>query len=78
MVSMRFVTPEPGWCRWHYCHIKAPILCGLSPLSYFYKHETVVSVHREGTGWMWRMMDGMVRGEAEIRKIETWNRLPAR
>jgi NADH-quinone oxidoreductase subunit F len=49
------------------------IVRAIARLSYFYKHESCgqCTPCREGTGWMWRMMDRMVRGEAEIHEIET-------
>ncbi|MGB2439416.1 MAG: NADH-quinone oxidoreductase subunit NuoF [Candidatus Puniceispirillaceae bacterium] len=49
------------------------IVKAIARLSYFYKHESCgqCTPCREGTGWMWRMMDRMVRGEAEIHEIET-------
>ncbi len=41
-------------------------------LSVFYKHESCgqCTPCREGTGWMMRMMDRLVRGEAEIEEID--------
>jgi NADH-quinone oxidoreductase subunit F len=41
-------------------------------LSKFYKHESCgqCTPCREGTGWMMRVMDRMVRGEAEIEEID--------
>ena len=49
------------------------IVKAIARLSYFYKHESCgqCTPCREGTGWMWRMMDRMVRGEAEVHEIET-------
>ena len=49
------------------------IVRAISRLSYFYKHESCgqCTPCREGTGWMWRMMDRMVRGEAEPHEIDT-------
>ena len=49
------------------------IVRAIARLSYLYKHESCgqCTPCREGTGWMWRMMDRMVRGEAEIHEIET-------
>ena len=49
------------------------IVKAIARLSYFYKHESrgQCTPCREGTGWMWRMMDRMVRGEAELHEIET-------
>jgi NADH-quinone oxidoreductase subunit F len=45
----------------------------IARLSYFYKHESCgqCTPCREGTGWMWRMMERLVRGDAEIHEIET-------
>ncbi|MET0154593.1 MAG: NADH-quinone oxidoreductase subunit NuoF [Rickettsiales bacterium] len=41
-------------------------------LSHFYKHESCgqCTPCREGTGWMWRIMRRMVKGEAEIGEID--------
>ena len=49
------------------------IVRAIARLSYFYKHESCgqCTPCREGTGWMWRMMDRLVRGDAEIHEIET-------
>src|SRR5690606_8262757 len=42
-------------------------------LSAFYKHESCgqCTPCREGTGWMMRVMDRLVRGEAEVEEIDT-------
>jgi NADH-quinone oxidoreductase subunit F len=42
-------------------------------LSYFYKHESCgqCTPCREGTGWTWRVMERMARGEAEMSEIDT-------
>ena len=49
------------------------IVKAIARLSYFYKHESCgqCTPCREGTGWMWRMMDRLGRGDAEIHEIET-------
>ena len=49
------------------------IVKAIARLSYFYKHESCgqCTPCREGTGWMWRMMERLVRGNAEIHEIET-------
>ena len=41
-------------------------------LSSFYKHESCgqCTPCREGTGWMMRVMDRLVKGEAEIEEID--------
>ncbi|MDA0333526.1 MAG: NADH-quinone oxidoreductase subunit NuoF, partial [Proteobacteria bacterium] len=45
----------------------------ITRLSKFYKHESCgqCTPCREGTGWMWRMMERLVRGEAESHEIDT-------
>src|SRR3546814_4997303 len=49
-----------------------PILKAIALLSYFYKHESCgqCTPCREGTGWMWRVMERMVRGEADVSEID--------
>jgi NADH-quinone oxidoreductase subunit F len=44
----------------------------IARLSYFYKHESCgqCTPCREGTGWMWRVMERMASGEAEMREID--------
>ena len=44
----------------------------IARLSYFYKHESCgqCTPCREGTGWMWRVMDRMARGDAEMKEID--------
>ncbi|KZD09863.1 NADH-quinone oxidoreductase subunit NuoF [Oceanibaculum pacificum] len=48
------------------------IVKAISRLSYFYKHESCgqCTPCREGTGWMWRVMERMVRGEADVAEID--------
>ena len=48
------------------------IIRAISRLSYFYKHESCgqCTPCREGTGWMWRVLERMARGEAEIAEID--------
>ena len=52
------------------------IIRAISRLSYFYKHESCgqCTPCREGTGWMWRMMDRLVRGQAEPTKLILYTR----
>jgi NADH-quinone oxidoreductase subunit F len=42
------------------------IIKAIARLSYFYKHESCgqCTPCREGTGWMWRVMERMVKGES--------------
>ncbi len=49
------------------------IVRAISRLSYFYKHESCgqCTPCREGTGWMWRVMEKMRDGNAEIEDIDT-------
>jgi len=48
------------------------IIRAISRLSYFYKHESCgqCTPCREGTGWMWRVLERMAHGEAEIAEID--------
>ena len=48
------------------------IVRAIARLSYFYKHESCgqCTPCREGTGWMWRVMERMVTGRAEHREID--------
>ena len=48
------------------------IIRAIARLAYFYKHESCgqCTPCREGTGWMWRVMERMVTGEAEIEEID--------
>jgi NADH-quinone oxidoreductase subunit F len=49
------------------------IVKAISRISYFYKHESCgqCTPCREGTGWMWRVMERLVEGNAEIHEIDT-------
>jgi NADH-quinone oxidoreductase subunit F len=48
------------------------IVKAIARISYFYKHESCgqCTPCREGTGWMWRVLERMARGEAETREID--------
>ena len=48
------------------------IVRAISRLSYFYKHESCgqCTPCREGTGWMWRVMERLRTGEAHIDEID--------
>jgi NADH-quinone oxidoreductase subunit F len=48
------------------------IVRAISRLSYFYKHESCgqCTPCREGTGWMWRMMERLRTGDAELEEID--------
>ena len=49
------------------------IVKAIARIAYFYKHESCgqCTPCREGTGWMWRVLERMARGEAEHSEIET-------
>ncbi|MEQ9144649.1 MAG: NADH-quinone oxidoreductase subunit NuoF [Parvibaculaceae bacterium] len=48
------------------------VIKAIARLSAFYKHESCgqCTPCREGTGWMWRVMERLVTGEAEVEEIE--------
>ncbi|MEJ8574655.1 NADH-quinone oxidoreductase subunit NuoF [Microbaculum marinum] len=48
------------------------IVRAIARISYFYKHESCgqCTPCREGTGWMWRVVERMARGEAQKREID--------
>jgi NADH-quinone oxidoreductase subunit F len=45
----------------------------IARIAYFYKHESCgqCTPCREGTGWMWRVLERMANGEAEPEDIDT-------
>jgi len=49
------------------------VIRAISRLSYFYMHESCgqCTPCREGTGWMWRVLERMARGEADKEEIDT-------
>ncbi|NIJ20069.1 NADH-quinone oxidoreductase subunit F [Sphingomonas naasensis] len=49
------------------------VVRAISRLSYFYKHESCgqCTPCREGTGWMWRVMERLRTGDADISEIDT-------
>lgn len=48
------------------------VVYAIARLSHFYMHESCgqCTPCREGTGWMWRMMTRLVKGDAEIEDID--------
>ena len=48
------------------------IVRAISRISYFYKHESCgqCTPCREGTGWMWRMMEKLGVGDAQVGEID--------
>ena len=49
------------------------LIRAIARLSYFYRHESCgqCTPCREGTGWMWRVMERMVKGDADPSEIDT-------
>ncbi|WP_136163335.1 NADH-quinone oxidoreductase subunit NuoF [Sphingomonas flavalba] len=49
------------------------IVRAISRISYFYRHESCgqCTPCREGTGWMWRVMERLRDGNADISEIDT-------
>jgi NADH-quinone oxidoreductase subunit F len=48
------------------------VVAAIARLSHFYMHESCgqCTPCREGAGWMWRVMERMVRGEARVEEID--------
>ena len=48
------------------------LIQAIARLSYFYKHESCgqCTPCREGTGWMWRVLERMAKGQAEMSDID--------
>ncbi|MBS9476272.1 NADH-quinone oxidoreductase subunit NuoF [Ancylobacter radicis] len=48
------------------------VIKAIARISYFFRHESCgqCTPCREGTGWMWRVMDRMVAGRAQKREID--------
>ena len=48
------------------------VVKAIARLSYFYKHESCgqCTPCREGTGWLWRVMERMVKGNATVAEID--------
>jgi NADH-quinone oxidoreductase subunit F len=48
------------------------IVKAIARLSEFYKHESCgqCTPCREGTGWLWRVMERLVSGEAEKEEVD--------
>ncbi len=48
------------------------IVRAISRISYFYKHESCgqCTPCREGTGWMWRVMQRLETGDADVEEID--------
>ena len=50
----------------------ADVIAAIARLSKFYMHESCgqCTPCREGTGWMWRVMERLVKGVAEVEEID--------
>ena len=48
------------------------IIKAIARIAYFYKHESCgqCTPCREGSGWMWRVLERMARGDADIEEID--------
>jgi len=48
------------------------IIKAIARISYFYKHESCgqCTPCREGTGWMWRVLERMAAGQAQPKEID--------
>jgi NADH-quinone oxidoreductase subunit F len=48
------------------------IVKAIARISHFYKHESCgqCTPCREGTGWMWRVMERLASGQAQPREID--------
>ena len=59
-LERRLMSPSPVMSR------------AFARLALFYKHESCgqCTPCREGTGWMWRVLERMVKGEAEVAEID--------
>jgi NADH-quinone oxidoreductase subunit F len=49
------------------------VVKAIARIAYFYKHESCgqCTPCREGTGWMWRVLERMAKGESETSEIDT-------
>jgi NADH-quinone oxidoreductase subunit F len=50
----------------------ADLIRAIARLAAFYMHESCgqCTPCREGTGWMWRVMERLARGEADVEEID--------
>ncbi|MBL8674169.1 MAG: NADH-quinone oxidoreductase subunit NuoF, partial [Rhodospirillales bacterium] len=70
--SLRAVTSGLGTAAVIVMDKSTDIVKAIARLSYFYKHESCgqCTPCREGTGWMWRVMERMVTGDARVEEID--------
>ncbi|MEQ8585834.1 MAG: NADH-quinone oxidoreductase subunit NuoF [Thalassobaculaceae bacterium] len=71
--SLREVRSGLGTAAVIVMNKQTDVVKAIARLSAFYKHESCgqCTPCREGTGWMWRVMERMVRGEADVDEIDT-------
>ena len=71
--SLREVRSGLGTAAVIVMNKETDVVKAIARLSALYKHESCgqCTPCREGTGWMWRVMERMVRGEAEPEEIDT-------
>jgi NADH-quinone oxidoreductase subunit F len=70
--SLRAVTSGLGTAGIIVMDKSADVIEAIERLSHFYMHESCgqCTPCREGTGWMWRVMKRLVKGDAEISEID--------
>ena len=53
------------------------IVAAVARLSHFYKHESCgqCTPCREGTGWMWRILERLAQGKGRIEDIDLLQRI---
>jgi NADH-quinone oxidoreductase subunit F len=71
--SLRNVTSGLGTAAVIVMDKSTDLIKAIARLSKFYMHESCgqCTPCREGTGWMWRVMNRMVEGRAELSEIDT-------
>ena len=70
--SLRAVTSGLGTAGVIVMDKSTDVIEAIERLSHFYMHESCgqCTPCREGTGWMWRVMKRLVKGDAEIHEID--------
>jgi len=71
--SLREVQSGLGTAAVMVMDTSTDLVRAITRLSAFYKHESCgqCTPCREGTGWMWRMMERIARGNAAVHEIDT-------
>lgn len=70
--SLRAVTSGLGTAGVIVMDKSTDVIEAIERLSHFYMHESCgqCTPCREGTGWMWRVMKRLVKGDADIKEID--------